>query len=182
MLCPNGHMHVNSDWVIVEPVDRENNPVPCGVKSEGILMTNLACLVQPVIRYRMTDSVIMHDEICGCGLNTPWIDIDGRVTTYWNLITTAQQYVCRLFCSSCAQRDIPGCDHCQVIQRAHDAIEMRISVMPGYDRVETEQKILFSFRQLFESNGLGSIRIELVNKPLERTRSGKLRIAFKEFV
>jgi len=54
--------------------------------------------------------------------------------------------------------------------------------MPGYDRVETEQKILFSFRQLFESNGLNSIRIELVNKPLERTRSGKLRVAFKEFV
>jgi phenylacetate-coenzyme A ligase PaaK-like adenylate-forming protein len=145
-------------------------------------MTNLACLVQPVIRYRMTDSVIMHDEICGCGLNTPWIDIDGRVDDIleFDHNDTTVRMPAVLF-ELCA-KDIPGCDHCQVIQRAHDAIEMRVSVMPGYDRVETEQEILFSFRQLFESNGLGSIRIELVNKPLERTRSGKLRIAFKEFV
>ena len=182
MLCPNGHMHVNSDWVIVEPVDGENNPVPCGVKSEGILMTNLACLVQPVIRYHMSDSVIMHDENCTCGLNTPWIEIEGRVEDILEFDNNGTTVRISGYLFSVCSYIVPGYDHCQVIQRANDAIEVRISVMQGYDRIETEQKILSSIRQLLQDNGLNSIRIELVNKPLQRTQSGKFRTAFKEFV
>lgn len=181
MLCPRGHLHVNSDWVIVEPVDSENRPVPCGVKSEGILMTNLACLVQPVIRYRMSDSVILHDEACGCGLHTPWMEIDGRVEDILEFERDGAKARIPgiLFCL--CTKDIPGCDHCQVIQRAPDAIELRVSVMRGYDRTATEEKILLSVRRLLESNGLSSVRIELADRPLQRTRSGKFRIAFKEF-
>ena len=182
MLCPNGHMHVNSDWVIVEPVDRENNPVPCGVKSEGILMTNLACLVQPVIRYHMSDSVIMHDEICGCGLNTPWIEIEGRVEDVLEFDRNGTAVRIPGFLFQVCTDEFSGCDHCQVIQRAPDAIEIRASIQQGYDRIETEQKLLFAIRKFLEGNGLHSIRIELVDKPLQRTRSGKLRIAFKDFV
>lgn len=181
MLCPHGHLHINSDWVIVEPVDRDNRPVPCGVKSEGILMTNLACLVQPVIRYRMSDSVTLHDEACGCGLNTPWMEIDGRVEDIleFECDGVKARIPGILFCL--CTKDIPGCDHCQVIQRAPDAIELRASVMQGYDRMATEQEILSSIRQLLQSNGLRAVQIDLTDKPLQRTRSGKLRIAFKEF-
>ncbi len=182
MLCPNGQMHINSDWVIVEPVDRENKPVPCGVKSEGILMTNLACLVQPVIRYRMSDSVTLHNEACGCGLNTPWMEIDGRVEEILEFeCDDAKTLIPGILFCLCT-KDIPGCDHCQVIQRAHNAIELRVSVMQGFDRIATEQKILSAIHQLLKSNGLNSVQIELVDKPLQRTRSGKLRIAFKEYV
>jgi phenylacetate-coenzyme A ligase PaaK-like adenylate-forming protein len=37
------HFHINDDWVIVEPVDSENNPVPAGVRHK-ILLTNLYTL------------------------------------------------------------------------------------------------------------------------------------------
>lgn len=45
----------NSDVCIVELVDAENRPVPPGVASDKVLVTNLANHVQPLIRYELTD-------------------------------------------------------------------------------------------------------------------------------
>lgn len=145
-------------------------------------MTNLACLVQPVIRYRMTDSVVLHDEHCGCGLNTPWMEINGRVEDILEFECDGKKTRIPGLLFLVCTKNVSGCDHCQVIQRAPDAIEVRCSVMQGYDRSETEQKILAAVCQLLESNGLNAIRIELVDQPLQRTGSGKFRIAFKAFI
>ena len=181
MLCPNGHMHINSDWVIVEPVDMDNNPLPCGVRSDGILMTNLACLAQPVIRYRMSDRIILHDEPCGCGLNTPWLEIEGRVEDILEFEKdgTVTRLLGILF--ELVTKDIPGCDHCQVIQRAPDAIEVRITSLLGYDRASIVEKGLDAIRKLLSDNHLDYVRITLEDQPLVRTKSGKYRIAFKDF-
>jgi phenylacetate-coenzyme A ligase PaaK-like adenylate-forming protein len=70
--------HVNSDWIIVEPIDEQGNPVPDGTPSDGVLVTNMANLVQPVIRYRMSDTLTMHSAPCGCGLPFPYIEMNGR--------------------------------------------------------------------------------------------------------
>lgn len=181
MLCPNGHMHINSDWVIVEGVDMHNNPVPSGVQSDGILMTNLACLVQPVIRYRMSDRIIMHDEPCGCGLNTPWLEIEGRVEDILEFEKdgTTTRMLGILF--ELVTKDIPGRDHCQVIQRAADAIEVRVSSLLGYDRASIVEQAIAAIRNLLSENRLDYVQILPVDQPLVRTGSGKLRIAFKEF-
>jgi phenylacetate-coenzyme A ligase PaaK-like adenylate-forming protein len=45
----------NSDVCIVELVDAGNRPVPPGVASDKVLVTNLANRVQPLIRYELTD-------------------------------------------------------------------------------------------------------------------------------
>lgn len=181
MLCPNGHMHINRDWVIVEPVDADNRPVPCGVQSDGILMTNLACLAQPVIRYRMSDRIILHDEPCGCSLTTPWLEIEGRVEDI--LIFDKGNEKIRipgiLFCLY--TKDIPGIDHCQAIQRAPDAIELRISTMTGHDHASAAEAAEACIRNLLDQNKLEHVRITLVDLPPARTKSGKFRIAFKEF-
>lgn len=76
--CAEGHLHINEDWVIVEPVDCDNRPVPCGALSDKVLVTNLANRVQPFIRYELTDRVIVHDEKCACGRSTRWLEIEGR--------------------------------------------------------------------------------------------------------
>jgi phenylacetate-coenzyme A ligase PaaK-like adenylate-forming protein len=48
----------NSDVCIVEVVDERNRPVPRGVPSAKVLVTNLANRVQPLIRYEMRDSFV----------------------------------------------------------------------------------------------------------------------------
>lgn len=49
--------HVWEDLVILEPVDEHNRPVPPGTPSHRVLLTNLWCRAQPLIRYELDDSV-----------------------------------------------------------------------------------------------------------------------------
>jgi phenylacetate-coenzyme A ligase PaaK-like adenylate-forming protein len=44
-----------SDMCLAELVDDDNNPVPAGVPSAKVLVTNLHNLTQPLIRYELTD-------------------------------------------------------------------------------------------------------------------------------
>lgn len=76
--CSEGHLHINEDWVIVEPVDQNNRPVGYGDLSDKVLVTNLANYIQPFIRYELTDRIIVHNEKCRCGKNTLWLEIEGR--------------------------------------------------------------------------------------------------------
>ena len=70
--CSEKHLHINEDWVIVEPVDKDNNPVGYGVRSDKVLITNLSNYIQPFIRYELTDRIIVHNEKCKCGKSSCW--------------------------------------------------------------------------------------------------------------
>lgn len=76
--CSEKHLHINEDWVIVEPVDKDNNPVGYGVRSDKVLITNLSNYIQPIIRYELTDRIIVHNERCKCGKHSHWLEIEGR--------------------------------------------------------------------------------------------------------
>ncbi len=52
----------NSDLCIAELVDAENQPVPPGVPSAKVLVTNLYNLTQPLIRYELTDSFVRQPD------------------------------------------------------------------------------------------------------------------------
>jgi phenylacetate-coenzyme A ligase PaaK-like adenylate-forming protein len=72
-------MYVNEDFVIIEPVDADNQPVPAGVTAEKVLLTNLFNLAQPLIRYELTDQVTVMTEPSPSGIAFMRIeDIQGR--------------------------------------------------------------------------------------------------------
>lgn len=76
--CPHGHLHVNEDWVVLEPVDERQRPLPDGQRSHNVLLTNLANLVQPLIRYDLGDQVTFTGRRCSCGSALPVIEVEGR--------------------------------------------------------------------------------------------------------
>jgi phenylacetate-CoA ligase len=76
--CSHGSLHVNSDWVLLEPVDVHYRPVNPGVPSHTVLLTNLANRIQPLIRYDLGDSVTQIVEPCRCGSRLPAIQVEGR--------------------------------------------------------------------------------------------------------
>lgn len=76
--CAHGHMHLNTDWLLLEPVDERMKPVPPGEASHSMLLTNLANTVQPLIRYEMGDQVTLHETPCPCGSPLPWVEVLGR--------------------------------------------------------------------------------------------------------
>ena len=58
--------------------DAQGNPVPDGKLADKYLLTNLYNLTQPLIRYEVTDRIILHREVCSCGNPSPWLEIEGR--------------------------------------------------------------------------------------------------------
>lgn len=75
--CKYGHLHIAQDIVKLEAVDENNNVLPYGQKSDKVLLTNLSNYVQPIIRYEIFDSIIVHNG-CPCGCKDDWIEIEGR--------------------------------------------------------------------------------------------------------
>ncbi|MDT7836765.1 phenylacetate--CoA ligase family protein [Aquabacterium sp. OR-4] len=76
--CRHGALHVNADWVILEPVDEHHRPVPPGSLSANCLLTNLANRVQPLIRYELGDRIRIAAERCRCGSPLPVLQVQGR--------------------------------------------------------------------------------------------------------
>ncbi len=78
--CPCGRMHIISDNVFAECYD-EKKVVSCG-KGE-IILTNLHNRVNPLIRYRQGDKVILNQQTqCECGYSDKIIgDLLGRVSS-----------------------------------------------------------------------------------------------------
>jgi phenylacetate-CoA ligase len=72
-------MHLTDDLLIIEPVDEHGEPVPAGVQSNKIYLTNLFNPLMPLIRYEITDEITLNDEPCPCGSHHRRIDdIQGR--------------------------------------------------------------------------------------------------------
>ena len=76
--CERGRLHLNTDWVVLEPVDDHGRAVPAGEFGATTLLTNLANHVQPLIRYDLGDSVAIATQPCACGSCLPVIEVQGR--------------------------------------------------------------------------------------------------------
>jgi phenylacetate-CoA ligase len=67
-------MHLADDLHYVEPVDEAGRPVPPGTPAAKLLVTNLFNLAEPLIRYEVTDQLVVLPEPCPCGVATRRID------------------------------------------------------------------------------------------------------------
>lgn len=73
--CPAGDaMHLPDDLSYVEPVDRAGRPVPPGTPAAKLFVTNLYNLTEPLIRYEVTDQLVVLPEPCPCGVAMRRID------------------------------------------------------------------------------------------------------------
>jgi len=64
---PGQGMHIFEDLGIIEVVDEDNRPVPDGTLGHKILFTSLFGFTQPVIRYEISDMMVLAPEPCPCG-------------------------------------------------------------------------------------------------------------------
>lgn len=76
--CSEGKLHLNSDYVLIEPVDRDDRLVEPGERGNHVLLTNLINHFQPIIRYRLDDSLRVDPSNCCCGSHLPTLDVKGR--------------------------------------------------------------------------------------------------------
>lgn len=121
--CTEKHFHINDDWVILEAVDENNQPVPFGTQSAKMLLTNLANKVCPIIRFEITDRIVLHNEPCACGNNRPWLTLEGRtddILIFANGIRVAPMSLYAVL------KEVHGIQRFQLIQQEDDRLELRI--------------------------------------------------------
>lgn len=66
--CVRHRLHLFEDLVITEIVDERNRAVPVGTAGAKLLVTVLFSRTQPLIRYEMSDRLVLAPEACECGL------------------------------------------------------------------------------------------------------------------
>lgn len=173
--CEEGHFHVNTDWIIFEPVDEYYQPVPPGKQSHSVLITNLANRIQPLIRYELTDRVIMSLEPCKCGRPFPVIQVEGRTDDILKFSATNGQIVNILpLALKTIVEEIPGVKRFQLIQTASDQLTVRLEMDEGNSRDQVWENVREALLDYFATQGLITISIEKSNElPQRNPKSGK---------
>ena len=173
--CKDGHLHINEDWIILEPVDKDNHPVKYGELSDKVLISNLSNYIQPFIRYEITDRVIVHNEKCSCGKNTLWLEIEGRtddIFEFENGIKIAPMSLYKIL------EEIKSIKRFQMIQRSLKELELRLLADDKEKSFTIAKKDLELF---FNSKEIKDITILLSeDEPQANKISGKFKHFYRD--
>lgn len=173
LLCGHGHMHLNSDWIIVEPVDKEGKPVGPGEMSDAVLVTNLMNAVQPIIRYRVDDCVILHEEQCSCGLPFPYVEVLGRTDDMPEF--QGEKGTVRLspivFLSAVC--DIEGVSIYQFIQTGSEELVLRVQYLEGAIPEQVNKHICQAVTEQLQQHDIGNVIFTIIEKEPRRAVRGK---------
>lgn len=125
--CGHGRLHLNTDWLLLEPVDEQQRPVPAGQVSHSVLLTNLVNTVQPLIRYALGDRVRLDAALCGCGSPLPTIEVVGRHDDILRLRGGAGHTVALLpLALSTVMEEGAGVFDFQIVQRDDNTLVVRL--------------------------------------------------------
>jgi phenylacetate-coenzyme A ligase PaaK-like adenylate-forming protein len=173
--CSAGWLHVNSDWVILEPVDEALRPTPAGEPSHTVLVTNLANHVQPIIRYDLGDSVIARDAPCPCGNPLPAIRVAGRCDDVLHLTGSDGSAVTVLpLAITAVVEETLAVRRSQLIQTGPDTIRLRLETKPDADVDRTWLEVTTKLHGYLVAQGLGNVSVVRAGEPPEQTAtSGK---------
>jgi phenylacetate-coenzyme A ligase PaaK-like adenylate-forming protein len=181
--CPDGWLHVNSDWAILEPVDANYEPVPPGEPSHTVLLTNLANRVQPLIRYNLGDSITVRPDPCPCGNPLPAIRVEGRANDILRLRSAGGKIIPVLPLGlATVIEETPGVHTFQVIQSAARTLRVRLEPVRGADYEQVWENLASNLRDYLALQGLAGIRLLRAPEPPRRdARSGKFRQMWSEW-
>jgi phenylacetate-coenzyme A ligase PaaK-like adenylate-forming protein len=174
--CAEGRLHVNDDWLLLEPVDAQLRPVPAGVLSHNTLLTNLANRTQPLIRYRLDDRIRVLPGGCACGSRFTAIEVQGRCADTLTLRDVRRRAVAILpLALETAIEEAAQVTQFQVIGRPGGALELRFETVVPDARLAFE-RCHAAIDGLLSAHGVVPTRV-IFNRasPLHDGRSGKLR-------
>ena len=174
--CAERHFHVNDDWLIVEPVDAAGNPVPDGVRSDKLLLTNLYNYTQPFLRYEVTDRVIMHHEPCPCGNPSPWLELEGRTDDVTVFAGEDREVRIAPLSVYAVLKEVHGLRRFQVLAYPDDRVELRLEASEGTDRQTVFGEAKAALEGYLASQGVRHVTVALSpDPPRQDPGSGKFK-------
>jgi phenylacetate-coenzyme A ligase PaaK-like adenylate-forming protein len=158
--CAHRNLHVNADWVILEPVDSDYRPVPPGVASDTVLVTNLANRIQPVIRYDLGDCVTALAEPCPCGSPLPVIRVEGRRGQVLHFAVAPGRVVTILpMAITTAVELAEGVGRFRIVRDGAASVRVEFEPAPGHEAAAAAASIRAAMRKFMADNGLGHVEI-----------------------
>jgi phenylacetate-coenzyme A ligase PaaK-like adenylate-forming protein len=175
--CGEGCLHVNAEWVVLEPVDRNYRPTPVGEPSHSVLLTNLGNRVHPIIRYDLGDSITVSAAPCRCGSPLPSIRAEGRRDDVLSLRARDGSLV-RLspLALTTVVENVAANHRFQLVQCAPDRIDVRLAVKEPAKRDAEWVAVHRALRQYLARQSLENVQLHLAAQPpVPDPRSGKAR-------
>ena len=174
--CHQGHLHVNADWVILEPVDERYQPVPLGQASHSTLLTNLANTVQPLIRYDLGDQITVSAKLCNCGSQLPVIEVAGRRVDTLTMRAKNGKMVSLLpLALTTLLEDRAAVFDFQLLQRNPHSLELHLP-QRGAEGAAALKRCSEALQDFARMQGLDTLRIVTkAGVTLARGRSGKVQ-------
>ena len=169
--CP--HLHVNADWIILEPVDENKKLITDGETwSKGVFVTDLSNFVQPIIRYYIEDSVRIRPSDCEVS-RFPQIEIKGRVSPIRQICgcDVPQQLL------EHALELMDGVVLYQFVQTGPDSLEVRGVLAEDAEPDKVLRELLETVRKALAEAGCGACRLSWSDEPpVRNARGGKLSL------
>lgn len=174
--CQQHWLHVNADWVILEPVDANHRPVPAGQPSHTVLVSNLANRIQPVLRYDLGDSVLARPDPCECGNPLPAIRVQGRASDLLTFTAAdgRQTTIPPLAMATLIER-IDGIELFQVVQTSPTTLRIRLRPRPGTDPQHLWVTVHSDITRLLRQHDLDHVAAVPDTQPPQQTTGGKYR-------
>jgi phenylacetate-coenzyme A ligase PaaK-like adenylate-forming protein len=177
--CPRGTLHINEDACVLEPVDDERRPVAYGAVASRVLVTNLLNTVQPLLRYELTDSLVIDDKPCQCGSPFLSVRVMGRTDdTFYLVDDRGRSQVHPPIPLEVALLGLQGLLQYQLVHERQNGLRIAFVADAGADPGEVAAGIDARLARYLDEHGLlGEMRyaIEQVDAIERHARSKKLR-------
>lgn len=175
--CP--HLHINEDWVIVEPVDENREPMKDKDEfSAGILVTDLSNFVQPIIRYYVSDSVRILDKEFEC-CSLPVMEIRGRT---WESFTIGGKSFNTKGLEVKA-KFVKGLCQYQFVQTSDNDMQVRGITSADSDNEKVLKELAEKLETYFKEAGAENISVTYSTEPmLHNEKGGKTPMYIKKGV
>ncbi len=180
--CKQHQLHVNSDWYLLEPVDEHDRPVPPGQLSYAVLVTNLANRVQPILRYKMGDRVMISPDPCPCGSPFPVMCVIGRTDEILTFPTPQGGMVQILpLAIVTVAEETPGVYSCQLIQTESLKLAVRLAVKEMGEEWVIWEALRVRLAAYLAEQGIADVVIEKAPDPPQlHPKSGKFQQVWSE--
>lgn len=172
--CQHHWLHVNADWVLIEPVDADYRAVAPGTQSHTVLATNLANRVQPILRYDLGDSILQRPDPCPCGNPLPAIRVQGRTADVLSFQTQDGQRVA-IAPLAFEMDHIPGVDLLQIVQTTPTNLRVRLRLAAGADPNRIWQAVQSEIGRLLSEHRLDHVAVQRASEPPAQGVGGKYR-------
>ena len=174
--CEHGWLHVNSDWVLFEPVDADYRPTRPGEQSHTVLVSNLANRLQPILRYDLGDSILQRPGPCPCGDPLPAIRVQGRTA---DVLTFPAEHGGRISIAPLALSALfdrtPEVELFQVVQTKPACLRIRLRPRPDVESDRLWQAVHDELSRPLAEHHLGHVAIEHADEPPQQSPGGKFR-------